>query len=347
MRINFEKLNYVIIIIINLVILHNINARETTKAGTAAAQFLKIGVGARAQAMAGAFVAATGDVASLYWNPAGAATISQKSWSGTYTNWLADLTHQFTGLIIPVRSNSVVGISATFLNMGAEEITTLEKPAGTGLFWDASDFAVGISYAKQLTDFFSIGITGKYIHQRIYHETASTLALDVGTCLRTPFHGLRIGMCFSNFGGDLQLDGRDLMRGYDLNPANSRNDAVDARLGTPPWPLPINFRVGIALELMGNHPENFWQARHHQLLLLADANHPNDAAENVCAGLEYLAFQKMALRGGYQFNSDLLSFTFGGGLKIPLRTSILTIDYALANFGEFNYINYFSFSLVF
>lgn len=347
MKVNFQKFKWLIIVFVHFLILHYCNAGETTKAGTAAAQFLKIGVGARAQATGGAFVAVAGDISSLYWNPAGIANISKICWSGTYTNWLADLTHQFSGLIIPLNGNSVVGLSATFLSMGAEEITTLEEPSGTGLFWDASDLAAGISYATQLTDFFSIGITGKYIYQRIYHETASTIALDVGTLLQTPFHGLRIGMSFTNFGGDLQLNGRDLMRGYDLNPSNSRNDAVDARLGTEPWPLPVNFRVGIALELMGNRPENFWQTRHHQILFLMDANHPNDATENVCTGFEYTAFRKFALRGGYQINTDLVSFSFGGGLKIPLRTSIVTIDYALANFSEFNYVNYFSISMDF
>ena len=40
------------------------------KSGTSAAQFLKIGVGARSMALGGAVVAATDDAYSLYWNPA-------------------------------------------------------------------------------------------------------------------------------------------------------------------------------------------------------------------------------------------------------------------------------------
>ena len=44
--------------------------RSTAKVGTTAAQFLKIGVGARALGMGGAQVGVTGDICSIYWNPA-------------------------------------------------------------------------------------------------------------------------------------------------------------------------------------------------------------------------------------------------------------------------------------
>jgi len=317
-------------------------AKETTKAGTAAAQFLKIGVGAQAQAMGGVLAGISGTVASLYWNPAGIADINQVAWLGTHTNWLADVTHQFTGLVVPLGHHSALGFSATLVNMGEEEITTIENPQGTGLFWDAADLALGIAYAVQLTDRFRIGVTGKYIHQKIYHETAATFALDVGTLLRTGFKGLSIGMCFSNFGGDLQLEGRDLIRAYDPNPANSRNDDVDARLHTESWPLPVNFRVGIAIELIGDTPTHFIRSKHQRVTLAIDANHPNDAAENIRFGLEYEIRRLIIFRSGYKFNEDLVNFTFGGGLKFNLQATQFIIDYALAAYGELDYVNFVS-----
>jgi hypothetical protein len=322
-------------------------AGETTKSGTAAAQFLKIGVGARAQAMGGSAAALSGDVFSLYWNPAGIADIHRVSWVGTHTRWFADITHQFTGLVLPVGLNSTLGVSATYLTMNEEEITTIESPGGTGLFWDASDIAGGISFATQLTDRFSIGITGKYVYQKVFNETASTLALDVGTLLKTGFKGLMIGMSFTNFGGDLQLAGRDLIRAYDPNPANSRNDDVDVRLHTEPWPLPVNFRVGLAMNLVGKSGESFLANDHHAVLLAIDANHPNDAAENVRFGLEYRLNRLLALRAGYKFNEDLVKFTFGGGLQVPLRQSLVTVDFATASYGELDYVNFLDLGFLF
>ena len=43
------------------------------RAGITTAQFLKIGVGARASAMGEAFTAVANDASALYWNPAGLA----------------------------------------------------------------------------------------------------------------------------------------------------------------------------------------------------------------------------------------------------------------------------------
>ena len=342
--------NLIIIFILIWTVSGSIDAMasgETTKAGTAAAQFLSIGVGARAQAMAGASAAVMGDVTALYWNPAGIAAIKNISWTGTHTRWFADITHQFTGVAIPVSRNSTLGFSATLLNMDEEEITTIDNPQGIGLFWDASDISVGISYATQLTDRFAIGVTGKYVYEKIYNETASTFAIDLGSNLNTGFRGISIGMSFTNFGGDLQLEGRDLIRAYDPNPANSRNDDVDVRLHTQPWPLPVNFRVGIAMKLLGDQTDCAMKSAHHDILLLVDANHPNDTRENVRLGLEYEIYKLFALRGGYKINEDLAKFTVGGGIKVQLSQTRFTFDYALASYGELDYVNYLSFGLSF
>ena len=46
-------------------------AGDFSKVGTTSAQFLKIGVGARAMGLGGSFTALANDVSTLYWNPAG------------------------------------------------------------------------------------------------------------------------------------------------------------------------------------------------------------------------------------------------------------------------------------
>ena len=44
--------------------------------GTTTANFLKLGAGARAEAMGGAYAAVADDATALYWNPAGLTRIS-------------------------------------------------------------------------------------------------------------------------------------------------------------------------------------------------------------------------------------------------------------------------------
>ncbi len=53
----------------------SVEGQTLSKSGTTAAQFLKIGVGARAIGMGGAFAATADDITAMYWNPAGLARV--------------------------------------------------------------------------------------------------------------------------------------------------------------------------------------------------------------------------------------------------------------------------------
>ena len=61
-----------LILVITIIIAFvNIPSHATTNVGTAGAQFLKIGPGARVDSLGGAFSAIANDVTTIYWNPAG------------------------------------------------------------------------------------------------------------------------------------------------------------------------------------------------------------------------------------------------------------------------------------
>ncbi len=319
---------------------------ETNKSGTSAAQFLKIGVGARAMSLGGAVVAASNDAYGLYWNPSSITKIQKPTLAGSHTRWFADITHDYFSFILPVNQNSGVGFHVIVLNMNDMEVNTVDQPQGTGEFFSARDIALGVSYGIRVTDFFSLGFTGKYIQQSIYNESASTFALDIGSLLEVPFYGLILGMNFSNFGGKLQLDGRDLSREYDLNPGNTLNAGVETRLKTEPWELPVNFRVGVAMDLLGRG-ENFFKSQDNRFTLSIDGNHPTDAPEYMAFGAEYSFKEIIALRGGYRLNRDVEKFFYGIGLHVPVTGAAFTFDYALASFDELDYIHVISGSISF
>jgi hypothetical protein len=317
------------------------------KSGSAAAQFLKIGVGARAMALGGAAVASTNDAFSLYWNPSALTKISHVTVAGVYTNWFADIDHQFLGLVIPVNESTVIGFQATLLTMDEMEITTINNPHGTGEFFEARDLAIGVSYATRLTNYFSVGITGKYIQQEIYNEIASTFAFDFGSMLDVPFRGIKLGMRFSNFGGKLQMDGRDLTREFDLNPDNTLNVGVETRLKTEPWELPVVFQVGLSGDLIGKG-DAFLVSETNRVTISIDGSHPTDSPEFAAFGLEYMYNDIIALRTGYRLNRDVEKIFFGVGLQLPLASaSLFNFDYAVASFDELDYVHIFSSSLSF
>jgi len=319
---------------------------EFTKAGTAAAQFLKIGIGARAVGMGDAFVALANDASALYWNPGGLPNLERPSLIVSHSEWFADIRHEFAGFILPVGRNNMLGISAIALNTPEQEVTTVQQPDGAGIYYDVGDIAVGLSYARALTDRFSTGLTLKFIQQNAYNETARTVALDIGTHLRTGYHGLTIAMCMSNFGGNLQLEGRDLIALVDSDPDLDGNFTTDARLKTESWPLPLNFRVGLALDVVGG-AESFLPMAQNRLTIAVDGNHPKDNRERVNIGGEYAWRELIFARAGYKINYDLEKWAFGGGLRIGLGQQIMALDFALVDFGDLGKVSRFSAELGF
>lgn len=339
--------NNIIKIIISLTLFFTFSYGETfRKVGTSVGQFLKIGVSARALAMSGAFESIANDASTIYYNPAGMVNVDNISWIGNHTNWLLDVSHDYTAVLIPVSKNSAIGLSANSLTMDEEEITTEENPHGTGFYWDANDIAVGVSYARKMTDFFSIGITGKYIAQNIWRETASTFALDVGTYLNTGFKGLIIGMSYKNFGGSLQLSGIDLMREYDPNENNTLNSNVDTRLHTEKWTLPVSFNISTSMEVIGRG-NRLIQSENSSLICAVTGSHPNDDSEKLDFGFEYGLKDFLFLRFGYGLGYDLPTYSYGGGIHLNIGDRVFAFDYAYVPYGDFNDVQHFTISSTF
>ncbi|MDH3252060.1 MAG: PorV/PorQ family protein [Ignavibacteria bacterium] len=317
-------------------------AQDANKAGTTAAQFLKIGVGARSMGMAGASAGITDDASAMYWNPSGMIGVSSITVYATHSNWFADISHQFFGVVLPLGDDHRIGLNATLLSMGDIEVTTEQEPRGTGTFFKASDVAVGISYAGRLVDFFSFGVTVKYITQSIYNETGSAIAVDLGTTLHTGYKGITVGMAFSNFGTTMQLEGRDLHRTFDPNPNNATNTGVSSDLATESWDLPVNFRVGIGWELVGATQALFTDEG-NRVRFAVDANHPNDGPEHASTGIEYTWQDIVSLRSGYHFNDDLRSWSYGLGLSWGTPGAFaFGLDYAFSDMDRLGGTHVFS-----
>ena len=308
--------------------------------GSTAAQFLKIGVDAGAAGMGEAAVASASDVSALFWNPAGLAHISRMSILISHTSWIADLSHDFIGITVPL-GNQTIGASLTSLNMGETEITTLEQPQGTGSFYDASDFALGISYARRMTDRLSVGVSAKYIRQAIVNEVATGISFDVGTSLDVGIGGLRIAMALTNYGTGMQLQGDDIVIPYYPGPAST---PIKANIETSTFPMPTNFRTGISFEVIGQQ-SFFLSSESSTMILAVDGNHPIDAVERGNVGVEYTWNHMIALRTGYKYNYPEQGLSYGGSVEMESGSSLVTIDYALSKFGVLGNVHRFTIQL--
>lgn len=314
------------------------------KVGTSAADFLTIPVGSRATGMGGAFAATADDATSAYWNSGGLSRLTTSQFHASYAEWLVPGTSiNWAGIAVKLDADNAFSISFSSLDYGEEEITTPENPNGTGERWDAMDIAVGVSYARNLTDRFSIGGTFKYIQTRIWHESASAVALDIGLLFTTQFNGVRIGMNIANFGTEMQLAGKDLLQPVDIDPANAGNNAdIVASLDTDYWGLPLTFTVGLAGEVFDNED---WK-----WTLAADAVYPNNTTPYLNSGTELIWNKIVSLRVGYNAlfkDAAEEGLTAGVGLQYNIEGIDLKFDYGYAQFGIFGDISRYSLTIGF
>lgn len=324
-----------LLLTISLMLIGSVDAGAFTKKGTTAADFLKIGIGGRSVAMAGAVTACPEGLEALYWNPAGLAGSEKRLFGVVHTRWIADLSHDFIALAVPASRNLTVAAYAISLAMDEMEQTTITEPEGTGVYFDYGDLAIGAGLGVRMTDRFRVGGTAKIIYTRAFNESATAFALDVGTHLVTTFHGLAIGMNVSNFGTNMKLDGQDLIVEGDSEPGLPGNELQEARLETNDYPLPLIFRIGIAMDVVGTDPAPM-VSLYHRLTLALDGIHFAENVEQVRVAAEYGFREIIFLRGGYHFGDDSRDWAAGVGLALSSGTLGVRADFGYENMGVFN-----------
>ena len=315
-----------------------------TKIGSTAAPFLNIAVSPRAISMGGAFIATANDVSSLYWNPAGASRSNTNEAMFSHSRWFADINYNWAGAMIKLGGAGTVGLSLTYLDYGDIEITTLSEQDGTGQFFSAHDLSMGLTYAYNLTDRFSLGGTVKYVQQTIWNSSASAFALDLGVLFHSDINGLRIGATITNFGTEMQMDGKDLLVQHDIDPnIYGNNEQILANLQTDEFPLPLTFRIGLAMDVLDTED--------HRITLATDALHPNDNSESINVGAEYMFSNIIAFRVGYKslfLDNSEEGLTAGVGLNYDFNADFgVKVDYAYQDFGVLDYTQHFSLGIKF
>jgi len=315
----------------------------TTKVGTTSAQFLKIGAGARAVGMGGAYSAMSHDIYSVYWNPAGLSTSTNTTEvTFNHANWLADMKYDFAAGSFNFGDGGTIAVSFTSFATPEEKVRTFANPEGDGRMWDAGALAVGLTYSKMLTDRFSVGVTGKYISENIWNSSSSGFAVDIGTLYRTPFNDLTISAAIFNFGSDLALDGRDIQFNSEPNDnIDTGPNNIPASYDTDGFSLPLMFRFGLAMDVV--------KSRYIRLSGAVDAVHPNDNSEYLNLGAEFAYDEMLMLRAGYRqlfMNNSEGGLTFGGGLKYRFNDNLaIAINYAYADYGRLLDVHFFDVSL--
>lgn len=290
------------------------------RVGTSSASFLRIGVGARAAAMAGSFTAVCDDVTSVAWNPAGLVLIDQSEIAFSYAAWPADVGYSHLSFGTTSRLiDGAIGLQLGFLS--TEMMETQEYyPYGTGRTFTFSDWLVGLTLAKRFTDRFSGGFAVKYVREELGVEvggpTTNAVVLDAGTYYRIGPWNMRLAVALMNFGTQLTPGGKH----------ETQNGDQITESGYEGFSPAMEFKFGFSM-MPYNEPG-------FSTLFDIELVHPADNAETVRMGLEATFAGILALRGGYDWNANEMKMSFGAGVHTNISAHEAGIDYA-ATFSEY------------
>lgn len=316
-----KKISFNLLIGLIFVLTFNLHAQEPYRYGTTTANFLEIGFGATANSMGDAFTSVANDVSTIYWNPAGLASLDGNQVMFAYQPWFANINTTFMAAGFEMDGLGTFGLSIVGVDYGEMGVTTLDQQAGTGETYTASDIAVSVAFARRLATWFSFGAAAKYVSSTIWHSTASAFAFDLGVLINSGFFsstdrkedGLNIGMSISNYGTPMKFDGMDLLQPIDPTPdqAGDYKD-VEGQYRLQEWELPLLFRLGVSLTPI--------KTSMHKLIVSIDALHPNNNSESVNVGAQYsvlfAGIGNISISGGYKglfMNKSQYGLSFGAG----------------------------------
>jgi hypothetical protein len=196
----------------------------------------------------------------------------------------------------------------------------------TGTF-KLSSLALGVGYAKQLTDRFSVGAHVRWVRQDLGESTIAVNIRNDATGQRiadTSIVTNKVSPLVFDFGTQFKTGFKSLVFGMSV-----RNFSQEVKYAEESFQAPLVFTLGISMDLMdliGTGPMD------QSLILSIDASHYNDHPEQLKIGVEYRIMQILFLRGGYANDNG------GNGLSFGLGVSQFgfAVDYAYTPFGVFD-----------
>ncbi len=309
---------------------------QRTKLAQAGMKFLSVPTDARATGMGETFTAIESGSAALFYNPATMAFGDTRGdVSAGVNKWIADINYVYSSFSLQPADPAwgKFGASIMAVNYGDLLMTVVDGTTERG-YRDVGTFtptaiAIGVGYANALSEKFSVGGQVKYVRQNLgvspisFDNTGKmlteenslvTLAYDFGIFYRTGFKSLNFGMSVRNFSTEIKY----------------KEDGFQ---------LPLNFKIGVAMNLMDFFPS---LAKEHSFLFAVDVSHPRDYPEQLYIGGEYNFMKWVYLRGGVSFPNDEKEYNLGFGIRPELDGIKMAVDYAYTPFGIFSSVHNFT-----
>jgi hypothetical protein len=292
---------------------------QTANGGLNAFDFLQITPYARAIGVGGAYTALGDDVGSIYYNPAGIASVLTTEVNMAYVLLYQGLSYESLSFAYPM-DPVLHGLGGTFaISVNLLQPGTLEQTNNNGVTigtFAAGDDIFTLSYAHNLGSDFQAGFTIKDLQQQIATISSSLFAVDLGVLFAPGNNGFRVGVDIKNIGSSdsgfnlpLALNTGVSFRKYNLF---SRQDDFALAVDTS---IPLEIQDSLAVNIGGEY------------------------------NLKWVG-NRLTLRGGYNFigTTDLtgVGLAIGAGYGFDFSGLVLFVDYAYTPedvFGDANHIS--------
>ena len=190
---------------------------------TTAVPFLSITPDARSGGMGDAGAGISADANSIHWNPAKLAFAEYKTGvSLSYSPWLSkiinDMSLSYLAGYYKISQEQTIAMSMRYFDLG-EIFFTDDNNQDQGKF-NPKELAIDATYARKLSEEFSLGITARYVHSNLTGNFSSstieakpgnTAAADISAYYKKVFrtNELTFGLNISNIGAKLSYSNED------------------------------------------------------------------------------------------------------------------------------------------
>lgn len=260
--------------------------------GMGAFSAFKNGVGARALAMGGAFVAVANDATAACWNPAGLASLNDTRLAGMSTDLFGlGITHQYVGAVTTF-ANLGVGLGWERAAIDGQAVSG-EGELGETFTW--TEQAIGLSLATNVMDVAMAGANVKYyMADSGLGETASGFGFDLGVLVS-------LGDMFV-----VGVNAKDLA-GSVLSWSGGAEDVISGL-----------YKAGLAMKLVED-----------KLILATDIDFGGEGLGDTHVGAEFQVIDALALRAGVVLTNDFQDYYFSVGAGVNVAGLYVDAAYVL------------------
>lgn len=303
-----DKRRKVQLIFMSFIILLNVPAQllATDEGSGEPWAFLKIGAGARAMGLGGAYVAIADDATATYWNPAGLGFLKKKfgltfmhieAQAGNFGPTVSGIAGRYEYISVagpmPWGNLGNFGASVNYFNIGGIQYTTgaseLDFQRISNANQQDTEIAYTLSYGRSIQRWFAFGSSIRFMRQQFFEIATNSWGLDFGFIMKRDrlwrISNLRGGYVFQT----------NFSRGW--NPRKTWEDEFgsffqlsDDKTHNTEEGF-SNWRFGWAFDPIFKRNVTWTMAS-------ALVNRQNDSPLTLSIGTEWLFYQSFALRFG-------------------------------------------------